>query len=218
MTMSFSEHEKAQILRTSRRILRDKDKPPGAPPSPEPLPLVIETEEQRWRREAEDFERQRTAERRRQERASSDRIITKQANDLALEARVSALEERVDAIEQAVSGFNGLAEGAAQFSDAVSEKMHALEALTARLDLTLEQLRGAHKHECDALRAQVTAAETAHTREMGLVTKQLADAQRSLDQREHRRDREVLAASGEATVVELQALRRDLAERNATRW
>jgi hypothetical protein len=188
----FSDQEKAKIFAESRRLLKDDGRTPPPVTAPEPPPIEFEDAQTKWNRESEDFERKRAAERRRQERAS-EQIIRKQANDLALEARVSALEERMDAVEQAVSGFNGLAEAAAQFSDAVSEKMHALEALTARLDRTLSNLREAHARETNGLRDRLAASEASHGRETAMLVKELNDARREIDRRadvrEHARNR-----------------------------
>jgi hypothetical protein len=216
MTMSFDEHEKAQILRTSRQLLRDRDKPPGAPPSPEPPPLVIETEEERWRREANEAIAQRAAERRRQERAS-ERIIRKQASDLALEARVAALEERMDAIEQAISGFNDVADGAAQFSSATVERLQELAGLANKVDGTLTTMRAVHRREVDALRDRLAGSEAMHARETAMLVKELNDARREIDRRadvrEHVRNRMAVAGLDEKVENIVSLVREDIRER-----
>ena len=52
----FGPEQRARIFAESRRLLADEPASHKEPPTPEP-PLTIETQEARWRREAEDFER-----------------------------------------------------------------------------------------------------------------------------------------------------------------
>jgi hypothetical protein len=213
----FSDQERAAILRESRRLLK-ADNRPVPPAAREPLPeIVFEDPVAKWKREADEAEAERAAERRRQERAS-ERIIRKQAtNDLALEARVSALEERVDAIEQAVAGFDALANGTVEFSNATTTRVHALAALTDRLDRTLEQMRETHKRECDGLRDRLAASEATHARETAMLTRELASAQREIDRRadvrEFARTRMAMVDVDEKLENVVALVREDIRER-----
>jgi hypothetical protein len=132
----FSSEQRAEIFRRSRQLLRDKDKPPGAAPSPEPPPLIIETEEQRWRRESESFERQCEAERaamRREERES--RLVARQTQDLAaIDVRLAELEGRMDEVER-------LSRAIGDFSDSVSEAMQRQDKLLEKLSVKLSEMR-----------------------------------------------------------------------------
>src|SRR5262249_45750565 len=182
-------------------------------PAPEP-PLVIESEMDRYRREAEDFERKRAAfkaERRAEERAVED-LRRADANDL--EDRVSGLEERMDAVEALVTE---LARSTVAFSDAVDSKLADLSSVLTKIRDGENTMLGKHEREYARLRDEFASERSIHARELALVSKQLAECEAALaradDRREHKRDREQFAKVGEATVIELQALRRDLAER-----
>jgi len=213
MGRPISDPQCAAVYRESRRCLRgDNSKPSAPPPAPEPLPREVEVEDpiRKWCREAEEREQERAdakAAMRQQEREAEDlhRAGAAQANDL--EARVSALEQRMDDIAT-------LANGSVGFSDAAVDRLSELETLTTKLSGVLETMRAVHERECGNLRAQLTAAETAHTRQMGLITKELEIAQRALDQRERKRDREQLHADIEATNHNIVALHRTIVERD----
>jgi hypothetical protein len=132
--MSFSEHEKAQILRTSRQLLRDKDKPPGAAPSPEPPPIEIKFEDpmDRWRREAAEQDARFAAERaarEREEREQREALVRARALDGA-EARITALEGRMDEVERQISE---LSRASGDFSDAVSQGLQSLDKQLEKL-------------------------------------------------------------------------------------
>src|SRR5262249_46877838 len=106
---------------------------------------------------------------------------------------------------------------AAQFSDAVNSKLAQLSKLLEKLRDGENTMSQRMNTEYSRLRQEFASERAMHVRELGLVTKQLAETEAALarvdDRRERAYDREQVAAAGEATVIELQALRRDLANR-----
>jgi hypothetical protein len=141
--MSFSEHEKAQILRTSRQLLRDKDKPPGTPPAPEPPPIEIKFEDplEKWKREADEADARREAARaamRREERKEREAMTHARALGADAAARITALEGRMDEAERQISE---LSRAVSDFSDAVTGGFRSLEEQCAKLDTKLTELR-----------------------------------------------------------------------------
>jgi multidrug efflux pump subunit AcrA (membrane-fusion protein) len=213
----FSDQEKAAIFRESRRLLKD-DGRPVPPVAREPLPeIVFEDPLERYKREADAADAERAAELRRQERAS-ERITRKQANDLALEARVAELEARVDALEQAVSGFNGVADGAVQFSNAAVERLNELAGLANKVDGTLTTMRAVHRREVDALRDRLAGSEAVHARETAMLVKELNDARREIDRRadirEHARNRMAVMDLDEKVENVVALVREDIRERH----
>jgi hypothetical protein len=114
-----------------------KDQPPPAPaPTPEPPPLIIETEEQRWYREANAAIAQRAAadaERRAEERA---------ANDVRAANWWAAIDARIEAkMVEHCRAFDELAKASAAFADAVSARLQELETLLTKLDATHAKMR-----------------------------------------------------------------------------
>jgi hypothetical protein len=197
-------------------LLDGEPQPSKSPPVPEPPPFEFEDAQTKWNRESEDFERQRAASQAAMQREKRDAARMRTRQDLALEARVSALEERVDAIEQSLAGINDLANGTVQFSNAVQERLHALGALTDRLDRTLSDLREAHKRESDGLRDRLAASEATHARETAMLTRELASAQREIDRRadlrEHVRSRMAFAGLDEKVENVVALVREDIRE------
>jgi hypothetical protein len=210
----FSDQDRAKIFAESRRLLKDDDRP-VPPVAREPLPeIVFEDPVAKWKREADEAEAERAAERRRER--VTDRLIYKQATDLAsaLEERIGALEARMDAVEQALAGFDALANGTVEFSNATTTRVHALAALTDRLDRTLEQMRETHKRECDGLRDRLAASEATHARETAMLTRELASAQREIDRRadvrEHVRNRMAVVDLDEKVENVVALVREDI--------
>jgi hypothetical protein len=222
MTMSYSGAQKAWILRTARRNVRDKNRVPGEPPSPEPpsFEIKFEGELERWKREADEFEAQRKAadaKRKREERADeAARLRAKQNNEL--EARVGALEERMSAVEQALAAFNSVADGAAQFSSATVARLEELATLANKVDAALTTMRAVHRREVDALRDRLASSEAMHARETALLVAKLSDAQREIDRRadirEHARTRMQVAGVNENLENVVALVREDIASRN----
>lgn len=178
-----------------------------------PPPLTFEDPVECWKREGTEQMRQRaafkTAMRREEREAQRARVQDLAAND----ARLAALEQRLAAAERSMTMVHELARGCVEFSNAVDTKLHALEALSARLDATLTSMRGIHERECKALRDRLASAEAMHGRETALLTRQLADTQRELDRLTDRREREHDRAERATISDNIVALRRDLAER-----
>jgi hypothetical protein len=137
-TMSrFTDAERAEILRQARETLGRRDEPPAPrATAPEPPPLVIETREERWRREANEDIVQREAadaERRRQAEADERR---RGADWWALINR--HIDER---FAEQQERFNDLARAAAEFSDTVAQSLDRLDALCAQLNTKFVELR-----------------------------------------------------------------------------
>jgi hypothetical protein len=192
MAKHFTPKEARAVLEQSRRLLDDepiKDKQSV----PEPPPLVIETQEQRWYREAnEDIARREAAaaERRAAEQAAADlRNATQRAADSALESRVASLEERVASLESQISQ---LASGSIEFSNATVTALRGVQDSAAELGRLLKKLQVTHAREVDSLRARLTSSELIHQKEVSLFGKQLDDVRREAaalnDQREREQD------------------------------
>ena len=209
----------AAALREAHRHLRDEPKPPPDKQFvPEPPPLVIETQEQRWYRKAnEDIARREAADalRRRQEREDDRaRAQVLAANDV----RLAELERRLAVAEASMVTIDEFASGTAKFSDAVTSKLREFETLTAKLEATLTTLKHAHERECRALRDRLAASGATHSRETALLTRQLGDAQRELDRRadvrEHARTRMQIAGVNENLENVVALVREDIASRS----
>ena len=210
----FTDQERAEIFRRSRELLEDK--PPVTPsaPAPEP-PLVLEDNIAKWKREADEASALRQATRdamQHQQRADT------RTHGVDWWSAINLLERRLVAVEQTLTAYDALAHGVQKFSDAVSTKLHEIETLTLKLDATFKTMHAVHERQVENLRAQLANSEKMRSRELALVTKQLADTQRALDQasahRERTHDREHVAALGAQVGNVVQLLREDLANRN----
>ena len=144
-TMSqFTDSEKARILREARRLVRDRDEPPGAPLATEPPPMpmpTIESQDDRWRRELEGFERQREAARaamRREQREGREAMMHARALGADAAERIAALEQRLDEVERQISE---LSRAVGDFSDAVSEGMQKQDKGLEKLSTLLTEIR-----------------------------------------------------------------------------
>jgi uncharacterized coiled-coil protein SlyX len=138
----FTAAQRAEIFRRSRQLLRDKDRPPSAAPSPEPPPVEIKFEDplERYKREANEqaarFEAER-AKRKREER--EDEIArTRAVQNNELEARVAGLEERMAEAERQISE---LSRAVGDFSDAVNGGFASLDKQLAQLSAKLTEIR-----------------------------------------------------------------------------
>jgi hypothetical protein len=219
--MKFTPEEREAVIRESRRILQERDNP-----HPRPLPEALrpevplppfEDDVARWKREADESEARRERERdllQRQSRAAQRAQTADRATIDVLTAEVAALRRDLDAKTEA---SNELARGLIEFGQTVETKLVALEASASRLERILDALKTTYKQGFSALTARVAGAEAAHAREAAFTGRQLEAARREISvlkaARERKADRELIAKAGEATVIELQALRRDLSER-----
>jgi hypothetical protein len=210
----FTEQERADIFAESCRLLEDE--PPVMPPAPtpEPPPLVLEDALTKWRREADEAAAASVAARAKLKSQSQAR----DAGYDALMQHVAALERRLVVAEQSCAAFGSLANGCLDFSNAVSAQLREFDMLTKKLEATLSRARAAHQREVDSLRTQLMAHAAMHTREIALLTNQLTETKRALDQanahRERTRDREHVAALGGHVENVVQLLREDIAKRN----
>jgi DNA repair exonuclease SbcCD ATPase subunit len=139
----YTPEQIAAVFDESRRILSDE-------PPPEPLPappreaMVPEAEDPvaKWRREADEFDRKREAERAamgRREHEEREALVRARALDGA-EERITALEERMDAVEQQISE---LSRAVGDFSSSVSDAMLRQEKQLDKLSTLLTSLRAA---------------------------------------------------------------------------
>jgi chromosome segregation ATPase len=138
----FGPEQRARIFAESRRLLADEPASHKEPPTPEP-PLTIETQEARWRREAEDFERQRAAAKaamRREEREGREAMMQARALGADAAARLAALEARMDEAERQISE---LSRAVGDFSDAVNGGFSNLDKQLAQLGTKLTEIRAA---------------------------------------------------------------------------
>jgi hypothetical protein len=137
----FGPEQRARIFAESRRLLADEPASHKEPPTPEP-PLTIETQDARWRRELEDFERKRAASgaaMQREKREEREGMARARALD-GVEERVTVLEQRADKIEEQISE---LARALGDFSDAVSEGMLKQDKGLEKLSTLLTSMRAA---------------------------------------------------------------------------
>jgi hypothetical protein len=138
----FSDQEKAAILRESRRLLKDDDRP-VPPVAREPLPeIVFEEPVAKWKREADEQEARFEAERaasQREERAEREALARARALD-GVEERVTVLEQRMDEVERQISE---LSRAVGDFSDSVSEAMQHQDKQLEKLSVKLSEIRAA---------------------------------------------------------------------------
>jgi len=103
-------------------------------------------EQQRWIDEADAAEEER-ARGKREPRAEERRKKTA--------GYIAALEDRVRALEETVTGFNSLASGAAEFADAATKRLAAIEglldALERKLFVSIERRFGEAMGRLDAI-------------------------------------------------------------------
>src|SRR6516162_3937103 len=132
----YTDADRARIFAESRRLLSNEPPPPPEQPAREPPPLIIESEADRWRREANEAIAQRAAadaERRAEERATKDVRAADwwAAIDAHIERRLAEHHKQ----------FAELADASAAFGDAVSARLQELETLVTKLDGTLAKMR-----------------------------------------------------------------------------
>jgi|SRR5215831_17868022 len=207
----FTEQERAEIFRRSCELLEDKPPEPPPAPAPEPPPLVVEEKLSKWKREADEASALRQATR----DAMRHQQRTRDADWLAA---INALERRLIVVEESCASLGTLSTGCVDFSNAVSAQLREFDMLTKKLQATLDTARAAHQREVSSLRSQLMAHAAMHTREITLLTNQLTETKRQLDQasayRERARDREhAVALDGKIDNV-VQILREDIAKRN----
>jgi hypothetical protein len=149
---------------------------------PEPPPIQFRDPLEVWRAEADEASRRREladAERHRQERkAEAARLHVKQASELAIEARLASLEERVGDLETELAQLAG---GSLAFSEAATSGINKMHTLAAKLESTLTTLKFTHERECKYLRDRLADSEAMRARETALTSRQLSEAQRTID-------------------------------------
>jgi hypothetical protein len=213
----YTPEQARAVYEQSMRLLADAP-PREASPPPREVQIPEEDAVERWKREANELEAERAAtkcEMRRQH----ERDMQRRQNDAMapLSERMDALEERVSAIEQALAGLDALANGSATFSTAVTEKLNKLDALTAKVDTALSELRGRQKSELDALHTKHTAEAQMRARELIAATREMAEVRSAIarldSQREREFDRGLQVKTSDEVVVQLAAIRESLAER-----
>jgi hypothetical protein len=121
----YTPTERARIFAESERLLRD----PPARPEPTPpreVHVVLEDPIETWKREADEADAVREANRAELRRKSDERAaaFARQAQNNELAARVEALEARVDALEATLAAF---ANGTQVLGDAIENGMTRLD-------------------------------------------------------------------------------------------
>jgi len=133
----FSDQEKAAILRRSRELLSD-DEPPVTPPAParEPPPLTFEDPVAEWRSWHDDRAAEREANRAALRAEEREAHASRSADwDSYIDSRVAvALQRHQREVEE-------LARACAEFSNAVQNKLDAMDKLLDRLDRKFVELR-----------------------------------------------------------------------------
>jgi hypothetical protein len=177
----FSDSERAEIIRKSREILERGDAPP--PPAPPVREVVVPesdavAEWAEWH-DARDREREINRAGMRRESAAAARAQTADRAAIdTLAAELAALRRDFDA--QAEAG-NAVARGLIDFSNSVTTRLHALAALTDRLERVLGELKTTYADGFAVLNARLVSAEAAHARESAFQGRQLAAARAELD-------------------------------------
>jgi hypothetical protein len=181
---------------------------------------MFESDMMKWKREADEADRIRESNRaalRRQEEADRRAAMRTRQDAAEVDQRLSSIEARLDALELVVSGLNGVADGAAQFSTATVARLEELAGLATKVDTALTTMRAVHAREIAALRDRLAAAESTSSRELAVVGRQLAQAQRELDQHkagdENSRTRAQVADLSENVGNVVELLREDLQTR-----
>ena len=133
----FTEQERAEIFRRSRELL-DGDRPAATPPTSAPTPtpeLVFEDQMDRWRREADERDKQRAAAKAELKRARDAARANWSEWDAYVDARIAAaLAERQHEIVE-------LANSSVAFAKAVDKKLAELERLLTKITDTHKELR-----------------------------------------------------------------------------
>jgi hypothetical protein len=137
----FTPEQIAAIRRESERLLRDEPPPRPEPAPPrEPPPIVFEDAMDRWRREADEADRERAAAKAELRREEDDLARTRSAI-----ARIAALEQRVAELEQSVATSDAttreLAGGIIEFSNVVTSGLLKIEKHADELDNKLTEMR-----------------------------------------------------------------------------
>jgi hypothetical protein len=133
----FTPEQIAAIRAKSEQLLRDK--PPDPPPAPEPVrevPIVFEDAMDRWRKEADERDREREAARDQMRREQRDAERARSADWNAwVDARIAAALAEHDA------QLTGFEQASAEFSNKVLQGFDRLDGLVAQLDTKLTELR-----------------------------------------------------------------------------
>ena len=138
-----SREEIERVRRESERLLRDSPPARPEPAPPREVPVVLDDPVQKWREEADAFDRLREQNRaamRREGQQEREAFARARALDGA-EARITALEARIAELEQHVATVDGLAEASAEFSSKVLQGFDRLDGLIAQLGAKITEMR-----------------------------------------------------------------------------
>jgi hypothetical protein len=183
--------------------------------------IAIETEADRWRREGTEYEQRRriakTELRCREQLVEAERARAPDWS--AIDARINAAlaEQRREFMDL----IQTLVDACAQTSEAVGKidnQLAGLQALLTRLNDGETTMLAKHEREYARLRDEFASERAMHARELGLVTKQLAETQRELDHRdadlrEHARSRLEVCGPGESVENIVRLVRADIVSR-----
>jgi hypothetical protein len=216
----YTPEQIARIRAESERLLSDEPPPPPEPTPPRVVRIEVEDDLVRWRREADESDREREAARaelRRESREDRRAAMRTRQDAAEVDQRLDAIEDRLTAIEQALAAFNQLASNTATFSDSVTGQLESLAALANRVDAATVTLRYVHERETAALRDRLAASEATHARETALLTRELTRAQHETDRRaeirEHAANRMAVAGVDAKLENVVQLVHEDLAAR-----
>jgi hypothetical protein len=182
----------------------DKSTTARAQPAAPVREIVIESEADRWRREGTEFEQRRRIAK--AELRCHEQLVEAErarAPDWsAIDARINAAlaEQRREFMDL----IQGLVDACAETSDTVGKidnQLAGLQRLLTRLNDGESSMSQRMNMEYSKLRDEFASEREMHARELGLVTKQLAETQRELerrvDLREHAANRMAVAGLSE---------------------
>jgi hypothetical protein len=208
----FTPAQRAAVIAESRRLLAEDAPARSPPPSPSPqraLPvnIVFEDAVAKWKREADEADRERArakAEIRREERADRRAFFHRQQTAVDIEQRVAALEARMDNMEAAIATLAEGMNGAATFSGNAAARFSDVETAFKALNTELDTMRAQHQSEYSALRDRVSGKETTAARERAERAEAANDARHNaaerIASREHGKTRQQLANLHEDVV------------------
>jgi DNA repair exonuclease SbcCD ATPase subunit len=219
----FTDAERARIWNESLRILEDK---PAAPPQPSRAsvmrtpPLVIEDPVDKWRREADQAEREREREKAQLQRAAHERQAAYERaaqNSADTEARLTDLEQRMDNVEAHIAALSEAVSAAADFSNNAVTRFDDVKVAFERLNSTVQAASENTKSELSALRDRVAGKETSAARERAADAEQLNEARFARTQRdtarEHSATRQRIAALNDDVASVTQLVIKDIQRR-----
>jgi hypothetical protein len=217
----FSDQERARIWNESLRILEDKPAESllvtNKPPQPSRAsvmrtpPLVIEDPVDRWRREADQAERERErakAQLRRAERDNQAAYERAAQNSADTEARLTDLEQRMDNVEAHIAALSEAVSAAADFSNNAVERFDDVKIAFERLNGTVQAASENTRSELAALRDRVSGKETSTARERAADADKLNEARFERTQRDAQREHNETRARVSALAEDVQGVTR----------